>query len=401
MERCFLLYGGELFNKGAQAMTFIAADELTRRFPGCRIILVSNADRKRGEQELSQYRFEVIGSPKSRLSRLAAYPMFHKALLRQKKDPALSHYVDVLQNCEAMLDISGYIFGSDWGAKRAMNYLRRIEFMEKLGIPVYLMPQSFGPLDFPGKEGKRVHSLARKVLPGVRLIMARETEGKRMLEQAYGLTNVEKTADLVLQNKGICRENIYVHPTEHAAPQIPDNSVGLIPNKKNEKFGDKATLDAAYHAMIDYLLAQDRNVVLLAHAPGDSEICAAIKAQYPDEQRVQWIDRELSCLEFDETVKKFDYVIASRFHAIVHAYRNAVPAVILGWATKYQELASSMEQSDFQLDVRKDLTADVAENMVRQMNAQWTEASKRLRRHVTEIQKENVFDKIVPRSEVQ
>lgn len=43
--RNVIITGGELFNKGAQAMTFIAVDELRRRFPEHQIFLLSEMDK--------------------------------------------------------------------------------------------------------------------------------------------------------------------------------------------------------------------------------------------------------------------------------------------------------------------------------------------------------------------
>ena len=55
--------------------------------------------------------------------------------------------------------------------------------------------------------------------------------------------------------------------------------------------------------------------------------------------------------EYSLMVRQFDFIIASRFHSIVHAYKEGVPAIIFGWATKYQELAGHFDQSKFVFDI--------------------------------------------------
>ena len=49
--RNIIVTGGELFNKGAQAMTFIAVSELRRRFPNHEIFLLSEMDFARPQAE--------------------------------------------------------------------------------------------------------------------------------------------------------------------------------------------------------------------------------------------------------------------------------------------------------------------------------------------------------------
>ena len=42
-----LITGGNLINKGAQAMTFIAVDEIKRRFPDREVVVISDVDAAR------------------------------------------------------------------------------------------------------------------------------------------------------------------------------------------------------------------------------------------------------------------------------------------------------------------------------------------------------------------
>ena len=46
-----IITGGELFNKGAQAMTFIAVDEMKKRFPDHQILVLSEMDLQRSKEE--------------------------------------------------------------------------------------------------------------------------------------------------------------------------------------------------------------------------------------------------------------------------------------------------------------------------------------------------------------
>ena len=60
LNRYILITGGELFNKGAQAMTFITVDKMKEMFPDHEIIVFSHRDANRSETEKENYRFKFI-----------------------------------------------------------------------------------------------------------------------------------------------------------------------------------------------------------------------------------------------------------------------------------------------------------------------------------------------------
>ena len=63
-------------------------------------------------------------------------------------------------------------------------------------------------------------------------------------------------------------------------------------------------------------------------------------------------------MEITNIFKNFDFVIASRYHSIIHGYEVGVPAVIIGWAEKYHELANLFEQEEFIFDTREKINLD-------------------------------------------
>ena len=56
-----IITGGELHNKGAQAMTFVTVIELKKRFPDHQIYLLSELDLNRPKDEKKKYAFEFTG----------------------------------------------------------------------------------------------------------------------------------------------------------------------------------------------------------------------------------------------------------------------------------------------------------------------------------------------------
>ena len=113
---------------------------------------------------------------------------------------------------------------------------------------------------------------------------------------------------------------------------------------------------------------------------------------YKDEDRVHLIEEELSCIEYEKVIVFFDFVIASRYHSIVHSYKAGTPAIIIGWATKYYELAQEMHQEKYHIDVRKELRVEKILNLVEIMHLNYQNESEIIRKEVSELQRHNLFD---------
>lgn len=399
MTKYVIITGGELFNKGAQAMSFTMVDAIARRFPGKEAILFSNADAmKRLEEEKSNYKFKIRALPRFRefvlfSSRTLAF--FGK---KRCESGCFAEYREIYNNAVAWVDISGYALGSNWGAGKALGFALRIWMAKRLRIPMYLMPQSFGPFDFKsqGWRGRLADILLKRLLKYPRKVMAREREGFELLARKYGLKkNLVKTLDLVLLSKGFDPSNIY-----RVAPPIYDceiapGAVAIIPNGKNNKYGRKEEIYALYYRIVDELLAAGKRAYFIYHAVEDLAICNEIKAKrYADNPNVAVIERELSCIDFSNIVGKFDFLVASRYHSVVHAYKEAIPTVILGWAVKYRELAETFEQSAYCFDVREALDGDKAIETLRVICKRYKEESAKIAKILADVQKVDVCDYI-------
>lgn len=388
--RNIIITGGELFNKGAQAMTFITVDEIRKRFPGHQIYLLSEMDLARPETERQQYAFDFTGWYPIKFAR-CQHNLPLRLLCRLRNSAELKQAETIYKNCDAMIDISGYALGSNWGAANNCRYLDHLEFAEAFGIPVYLMPQSFGPFDF-GEAHLGIDERCRKLLPTCKAILAREQEGYDALINTYGLTNVQLAPDLVLNNKDIDLSSVFKTIPEINVPEIQTDSIAVIPNGRNLTVGDEEAALNIYRVAINHGLKQGKTVYLLHHATSDAIICKQLKEQFASEEKVVLLKQEFSCLEFNELVKHFDYLVASRFHSIVHAFKNGVPCITLGWAKKYEVLLEQFSQREYLFDVRdcpneSDLT--VAMDRINRNRA--AESATILVR-VADAQQHNVFD---------
>lgn len=393
MKKKIVVTGGQLFNKGAQAMTFITVDEMAKRYPDLEPVLLSNRDYRRNHEERKQYRFSIQKYPGTIQFILLQNPLI-AAILRLIGSPDTKAYEDLMKETELMIDISGYALGSNWGYKKTIIYLTRIAIARRYGIPVYLMPQSFGPFDYKGFAAPFVKRMIQKNLRYAKAVMCREQDGYKLIHDEYGITNATLAPDLVLQNVDINPEKIYKKVPKLWTEEIPIGSVAVIPNQKAMLYGDPEALYKMYQRIAEILKERDKTVYLIYHSAEDFKICKEIKNRC-ETDNIRIIEEELSCLAFDALVQKFDFVIASRFHAVVHAYRNAVPAVVLGWAVKYRELLDLFGQGEFMFDVRGQIDADKVASAVADMCDSYIENREKIQSGLDKIRESKVFDKVM------
>ncbi len=372
-------------------MTFIAVSELRKRFPEHKIFLYSPSDIADKSINKDGFTFDFLGWYPMKFSKCQKNPLLRfVCLLKNGKE--LGEAENVYRNTDFIIDISGYAIGSNWRSKICNDFLDIIEFAKGFDIPVYLMPQSFGPFDFKDEEGLKIDGRIKDLFPYVKTIFAREKECYDLLVDTYGLKNVKLAKDLVLCNKGIDIAKVFDEVPDVIIPDINENSVGLIPNYRNSYIGDHGTVIDLYVKVISKLVDLDKSVYIMTHSNYDTQLCEELKSYFADDERVVLLTKDFSCLEFNELVKKFDYVIASRFHSIVHAYKNGIPCIALGWAAKYRELLSLFGQEKYMFDVRGDVDADSIASAVSEMESSAKRESEKILEILKEVQKENVFD---------
>jgi colanic acid/amylovoran biosynthesis protein len=217
-------------------------------------------------------------------------------------------------------------------------------------------------------------------------------EGYNFLHNNYKLNNVKKSYDLVLLNKGIDISNIY-----KSVPKISDfeimKGIGIIPNMRNFDHGDIKNIMVVYDTIINKLIETDKTVYLIRHSYEDIETCKMIKERFKNNDKVILIVDDMNCIEFDRLVKNFDFIIASRFHSIVHAYKNGVPCIAIGWATKYHELLQTFKQEKYIFDVRHNIDITGIKKALNTMLERYQKESETIKFLLKEIQSDsNIFD---------
>lgn len=402
-EMNILITGAQLSNKGAQSMLFVVTDEMKKRFPDAEIYFATDKD-----YDESIYKFHKFPMTKNGLAIAVggkgSFEAYVKAIGKDVKETfagnnhKIGQFLYVKRNFSQMdmlIDVSGFSLGEKWGRVTHEMYMNRLELAKRYKIPVYLMPQSFGPFNYID-DMKDIMDRMKDLLNYPRIVFAREEEGLEYLQRDFNLQNVRLSIDLVLQNKEIDWNNVYTKKTSIDVPKVNgDKTVGIVPNMQCIKHGNEETIIELYKSIIDKLLADGYTVYTFRHSKNDIELCGKIKDLYVNDQRVVIEGREFSCMEYSEYIKQFQFLICSRYHGIVHAYRHGIPCIALGWAVKYKELAKCVGQGKYSFDILQDrIDVDSIIDCVLDMEKEYKGNTEIIRKNMEMIQLNNCFDQV-------
>jgi colanic acid/amylovoran biosynthesis protein len=354
-----LIVGGQLSNLGIQALLFCIVDQLSRSFPDSDIYLLSLRDHLRSEEEKQAYKFTILPwdlEIKAWLLNKKARILRH--LRGRKQDPkVIATLRSLLEDAAFFVDISGFSLSSQWPFRVSLHYLSNIMLARRFGAPFYILPQSFGPFDFSQVQKMLIFPYMRRLLAYPERIFAREASSLEAVTR-FTKHNVypRPHLDMVLLNKGFDLNRIYRTTKSRRPMRIEAPAVGVIPNLRVMERTDADRMYSIYQDMIDVLLQHGKSVYIFSHTGDiDSSTARKIHQASGGKSGVFLIERGFDVVEMEALMRCFEFIISSRYHAVVHAYKNGAPALVIGWASKYHELLEKFDQSQYLTDVRDGL----------------------------------------------
>ena len=308
--------GAGFENKGAHLMLIAIVKELKRAFPGTRIAIrskeVKNWDP--GKLEL----FQKPSLSEHFIGNMVIRHMFDTEA-RQSSHMILDPEIDVV------LDASGFKYSDQFGKTGIWRRARRIVKWKKTGKKVILLPQAFGPF-----KVSKIRKAVQAIADNVDLMLPRDRD-------SYGYLT-----GLVGERKQIM---MYPDFTNMVKGELPDYfSTGnhrtcLIPNtqmivKTSDIKGQSYIPFFAKCAR--YLKEKDLNPFILNHdMKKDRSLVLEI-------QKTSGIP--LDIIEEEDPIKlkgiigSCYLVVGSRYHALINALSQGVPAIATGWSHKYDRL---------------------------------------------------------------
>lgn len=388
MKKNIVITGGELMNKGAQSMTFNVINRLKEIYPNKNIILLSSLDDKRIKKEGNPYTFATAPY------RLVVFLnlLFGKKFYRKGNVVEQSEELDnILQDTFLNIDISGFRLSSQFNAPTSdITYLVTRKVMDNYNIKQYVFPQSFGPFDYSKPWGAIIKPMLKWMqLP--ELVYSREDQGYDYLKQ-YTQKNLKRSYDSVLYSKEYNLENIFKDTLNKTEFNVPENSVGIVPNSKLIAQNQGNDILSLYKDIIEEILNNGNEVYIFRHSIEDLDFCKQIKAEFANNDKVHLITEDLYCFELQDLIGQFKYIVGSRYHSIVHAYMFDVPSLIIGWSFKYKEIAQKFGQEELIYDIRSQITKEDIVQSINYLETNRESLKTNISNKMKEIRQEDIFD---------
>ena len=385
-----IVVGGEFLNKGAQAMTLTTVDQLRRRLPNKNIYMLIENDIDRQGIDKDTYNFTILPLAAKNKIRLLGTPL-RLVGIDSKTKHALERIKEVISKADFFIDISGYALSSKWGFLHSLYFLLNIILAKRFSITYFVFPQSMGPFDYPFMHKIVLLPLMKLYLRYPKKLFIREKEGVSSLKK-FTTRNVENACDIVFQRTDYNLFNIYKKEFAFNDYKIEPNSVGIIPSSRVFERTNQKQLYSIYKYIIESCLEKCRSIYILRHSHEDLEICENIKNMFADIDMVKMMYEDLGAIELENIIKQFSFIIASRYHSIVHSYKNGVPSLVIGWATKYYELLDSMGQLNYFIDIKNGIDKEEIKSKLDRLEENYKHEKERLNIKMMMFAKKNIFN---------
>jgi len=312
MTGTILIIGGQFGNQGAYLMLRAAADEVRRRFGAAPVVdfgLGTAAQR-------AQAGVGTLWTPRAfrptQRNRLVTVPG------KLKRFSPFALPADVT----GVLDISGFRYGDQWAHLPLQKYAGYLAYWAQLGVPVYMMPQAFGPFESTADA-------SRPALASARIVMSRDPDSELHASNLLAGTN-----------SSVVRFGDFTDSVKGYVPASVSHLAGRIPVVANYNIADRDGRDGYVEtltAIVQQILKNGDLPYGLVHGGvRDRDVLQAVAAKVSDFPIVEGLDGEVQ----KGLIGTAPYIVAGRFHAIVSALSQGVPAVIHGWSHKYRWLAN-------------------------------------------------------------
>ena len=392
----YIIVGGEFNNKGAEAMVFSAISQIRKKDPRAEIVIFDANNYNPYQDDLNAKYYYFPSFYYSKIYRKTKWMVFLlkikniiKKVLGKSTVVKLKECLYHLRTCDYFIDISGYALSTVWGATEVNDYLNKIRYVSKCNekAKIVLMPQSFGPIDFQLVKKEFVLESLSKCFR----IFARERSGYELLKE-IGLQNVSLEYDSVL----LSANDNYKEALKNYDRYLTDievegkKNIAIVPNLRlcDKLHISKEELCEFYFRIMDQYLASGYRFYLVGHAREDLSICKIIKNKYADHSAVILIDQVLTSYNYQKFISAVDFVIASRYHSLIHAYKAFIPAIILGWSEKYEAIAKALGQERYLADLKN--VADTL-SKIDFLIANRSDEVVKIRSGVEEIQKHDCY----------
>ena len=321
--------------------------ELSKRIPGVEFRIGTARVRQFGASEVSAAgipQVEVFPVSKPRRARrlvemaltLPGGPRYWYKVQRE-----VLYQQAVVDAVDGIVDVSGFLYVDKRGTSGALKLAPLTRMAEAEGVPYVYLPQTWGPF-----TDIKLRKIVNRSARSSRLLYTRDA-----LSRQYLADLLNKPVEQIKQSPDIA----FLFKGDTPSPETM-RDLGLEPNKpilgvapnmrvyeRSEGEGDSNKYLRALSQMIKQLTDRGVQVLLLPHEvyengkTDDTMLCGLLQDSVASDL-VKQVKGNPSAEYLKGVVGGCDMLVGSRFHSLVAAISQGVPAVAVGWAHKYPEL---------------------------------------------------------------
>ncbi|MFX0075866.1 MAG: Coenzyme F420 hydrogenase/dehydrogenase, beta subunit C-terminal domain [Candidatus Hermodarchaeota archaeon] len=381
-----VIMGGKFFNEGSQAMTLIAANQIKKRKEQYNFFNFTNSYQDLFNEKRKDFKIELIPWTNNEKFSVLGFPFNY--ISKSSLFSNLTSKTTALLKRSIIIDLSGFALSSDIREYVWIPFLINIILAKQFSVPYYIFPQAIGPFDFRLRERIFLYPLLKWYLKYPDVIYCREKDSYRSVRR-FTSENIKLSHDIVLLHKFLDISNIVSKTFELKEVQIEQNSVGIVPNSRVLARTEREYIDSMYHRIIQTLLNSGKKVYILYNSYEDLTYCRSLKKKFLDVNNVKLISEELNSIELEIVTRKFNFLITSRYHSVIQAYKNGIPTIVIGWAAKYLDLLTQFEQIQYCFDIRKKPSLDEVIQKVDELILNYKKESGKIQTNLERILKQD------------
>lgn len=228
---------------------------------------------------------------------------------------------------DVVIDIGGISYQGASIRSNLRNFIRHHFFLRRY-VKIFFFTQDFGP-----PTGILTKFFAKIIMRQAQAIFVRSQRSKVLLESVIGVSPkiIGPYPDVTFRFR--CEEEV-VPTQKYDLAVVPS---AILFNQYEDRY-----LNALEFVIRNF---QDgKKIIILTHnftsngSSSDTQVVAMLKSRLSDLEYVDSIEHRMSAIAMKAVIGQASFVVTSRYHALVGALSQSIPAVALGWSHKYEEL---------------------------------------------------------------
>ncbi|MCC5888536.1 MAG: polysaccharide pyruvyl transferase family protein [Gammaproteobacteria bacterium] len=368
-------------NMGVSALCHAFLDAMTARLPDCEFVIFDNGrGRRNSSYTVGDVSVPIVYSGVRGGKRLYRSENLNTmaAMARWPMAGRIQSGLALVDSCDVVMDVSGGDSFSDiYGETRFHRMLLPKRIALRRGVPLLLLPQTYGPYTSEGSIEQ-----VRLVLLKAGQAWARDARSHEVMQSLLGAdfdpaihrSGVDMAFGLEARCPGDGSHVIPVGWQRGAATLIGLNVSGLIwhaQRLKGDGFGFKADYKDVIMRLLVWLMEETyAKVLLIPHVQvasgqdeSDDDACAEVLAKLGD--RLDWKSRcavvppGCDSYELKWIISQCDWFCGTRMHATIAGLSSGVPTASIVYSDKAQGVFDTCGQGDGAVDPRIESTAGV------------------------------------------